>query len=56
MKNTVRIIGWIDLDKFEAKKKPMPIKEVKEVTSECTMCGRIKYTSECSCEIENYNW
>lgn len=28
------------------------VKERKPVSSECTLCGRVKYTSECICEIE----
>jgi hypothetical protein len=48
MKNKVKVIGWIDLSDPKFKGSPTP-KKAKE-SSNCTMCGRVKYTSECGCE------
>lgn len=54
MKNKVKIIGHIDLSKLDAPKraKATPKKDDKTYPWICIMCGRIKYTSECSCEID----
>ena len=55
---SVKIIGHIDLDKLDNVKtnkgrwNEKEWTKKKEATSTCVMCGRTKYTSECSCEID----
>jgi len=49
--NSPKVVGHIDLSKFDK-----PTVNVSTMlpkgSSVCTLCGQVKYTSECRCEID----